>query len=945
ANVFANAAEEYTERGQLDKAIEAHFRAAASGKSNHPQATAYSHSGSYAQNMPRHHGPTSLHRVAIGRNSPIPSGVAATLPTSSSGVWEPNTTKSVGGVQYPQTSGFMSSDEDPSSSMYGSRNFFVGQTGTESSLGLHGKSNAGKGRHHDGATMSDHQSPATVPVVSLDASVNSGNSLYNSIDNSYLVLGEKNNGVQQDDEPEDPFNKFWEVVENLVQKISGPVAFTTAPLNTTGKPSSSELRDEPAEGPGAQQSTIPIPRMASLPSSTGGPTLSTAPGRLNFANRMGIGGVLGRGASATYAKMDSLRDIQPPPNMSDTLRTNNLLNSYFIVNDGMGASSMSMMGGSGSGHSDGEGAARLSSLRDTGGGGGVVTHHHTLAEDDGVSPFGVESSSFGKGRRPLSLPAALPMADKGFVELGSGKPRPRTVEELTVENEHLKEAVDYLTKKVASLEKAAEENNMLKSSIIQFRQDFAKQAKRFGMGGSLGHHPHNRLEGTNSSSSLIIPPSQMNQRRVSTGPHAPSGVTSPTSASMPSVASNPEIQNQVEFWKAKANSRDAEMKKMKESYEAQVAELTKYKERWMKLKESAKKKKEAKAGGPASSTGTNDVSGIDADAVSHASIGSGFSAVSNTISQGGGGNGGRNSPYPSGYNSDASNTGSLPRDPHRNSTSRRPEPSSGVLNEEALLDALSEMKMDSSILRSSHPTTGGPSSHAQASAARNSNGTPSSTGSSAIATPRGGGMSASSSRNSLSNVSLQSTGPISGSPIDHQSHQPLAQSHVTVGPAGVPMPRSFSGSSASTVNNNHANPLTTSRILPQSSSTSTNPSLVSPTSPRLSSPTMAGSRSGLMQLGMSGYGSGSGTATTATPHIVTRQKRNSGLSVSSSSMGGGGNGGGGSGQRTPMTGGSEGDGGGGLTHTDASILGLNSMYSVNGSNLFYSATSNDFFDP
>ncbi len=34
----------------------------------------------------------------------------------------------------------------------------------------------------------------------------------------------------QDAEEEDPFNKFWDAVEGLVQKISGPVAFTSAPL-------------------------------------------------------------------------------------------------------------------------------------------------------------------------------------------------------------------------------------------------------------------------------------------------------------------------------------------------------------------------------------------------------------------------------------------------------------------------------------------------------------------------------------------------------------------------------------------------------------------------------------------------------------------------------------------------------------------------------------------
>lgn len=36
--------------------------------------------------------------------------------------------------------------------------------------------------------------------------------------------------MKQDDDS-DPFNKFWDIVEGLVQKISNPVAFATVPLN------------------------------------------------------------------------------------------------------------------------------------------------------------------------------------------------------------------------------------------------------------------------------------------------------------------------------------------------------------------------------------------------------------------------------------------------------------------------------------------------------------------------------------------------------------------------------------------------------------------------------------------------------------------------------------------------------------------------------------------
>jgi hypothetical protein len=40
--------------------------------------------------------------------------------------------------------------------------------------------------------------------------------------------------VHQDDS--DPFNKFWNAVETLVQKLSNPVAFATVPLNEEDDP-------------------------------------------------------------------------------------------------------------------------------------------------------------------------------------------------------------------------------------------------------------------------------------------------------------------------------------------------------------------------------------------------------------------------------------------------------------------------------------------------------------------------------------------------------------------------------------------------------------------------------------------------------------------------------------------------------------------------------------
>jgi hypothetical protein len=51
----------------------------------------------------------------------------------------------------------------------------------------------------------------------------------------------------------------------------------------------------------------------------------------------------------------------------------------------------------------------------------------------------------------------------------------KTIEDLEVENAQLKHTIELLSKRVADLERTQQENNMLRSSIIQFRQDIQRQ--------------------------------------------------------------------------------------------------------------------------------------------------------------------------------------------------------------------------------------------------------------------------------------------------------------------------------------------------------------------------------------------------------------------------------------------------------------------------------------
>nr|KAJ3421878.1 hypothetical protein HK105_001979 [Polyrhizophydium stewartii] len=160
------------------------------------------------------------------------------------------------------------------SSILGSRQFFVGQSQSDSTIlptrtraaaqqqsllggpsfgpggiqisgGAHTAGQVSRAAPSSGTPQYHTQhrfsaEPATVPVKSLDQSDSVSSQ---SIAHSYLMLDENAKEIRRDDEPEDPFNKFWEAVEGLVQKISvsAPVAFTTVPLQGERRPLSADL--------------------------------------------------------------------------------------------------------------------------------------------------------------------------------------------------------------------------------------------------------------------------------------------------------------------------------------------------------------------------------------------------------------------------------------------------------------------------------------------------------------------------------------------------------------------------------------------------------------------------------------------------------------------------------------------------------------------------------
>ncbi|KAJ3098829.1 hypothetical protein HK100_005006 [Physocladia obscura] len=433
--------------------------------------------------------------------------------------------------------------------------------------------------------------PATMPVESLDISVanlgpadsrrtshqqnrqfipsdRNNSSMSDIIDRSYYILEEtQTNQIPKinDDQPEDPFNKFWDVVENLVQKISiGPFhaiqqqnfipqwspSAAPMPLDPTG---SANIKGVAIPGRPGYTPTAPVPIKPQM-----------------FENLKGFKNT----SSSSKALSSTLSDQQSL--MAST--SNNMLNSYFVVPSANQSVGASYLGGTG-----GMGYDPNRQYPE-----GVEVKLGGANTDSEVPIAPVTSIRAGGGG--MALPRKMRSVGGGSEGRNVLGIRAKTHEELLHENEQLKSTIEFLTKRVQFLEKAGEENQMLKSSIIQFRQDVQRQAKRYGVPGATG--------GNNPSASIsgnILSPrytsenagiQQYNQQHQKNGSPGASGIGGDT---------KDQISNDGQIAIRRVASLEKELLETKENYEKQLTDLLKYKERWLKVKDSSRKKKEAKS--------------------------------------------------------------------------------------------------------------------------------------------------------------------------------------------------------------------------------------------------------------------------------------------------------------------------------------------------------------
>ncbi|KAL7313068.1 hypothetical protein PS15m_006857 [Mucor circinelloides] len=133
-----------------------------------------------------------------------------------------------------------------------------------------------------------------------------------------------------------------------------------------------------------------------------------------------------------------------------------------------------------------------------------------------------------------------------------------------LENEKLRFQLAHLQKRLKSLQMSAEENDMLKSSVLQFRDDVHKQAKRI----MQSHHESSMR----ASSSLIAG-----------GPNLMYGSRhSPLTAG--NGNNNPDLASRL-------RDLEEENKQLRLQNEKQKVLVNRYKERWEMLKANAKKRR------------------------------------------------------------------------------------------------------------------------------------------------------------------------------------------------------------------------------------------------------------------------------------------------------------------------------------------------------------------
>ncbi|KAF9338203.1 hypothetical protein BG006_008694 [Podila minutissima] len=384
-------------------------------------------------------------------------------------------------------------------------------------------------------------------VGSSGASSNSSSAM---IEESYTLIRDH---VKDES---DPFNKFWDAVENLVLKISSPVAFTSIPL-TADDPSfgSAVLQSPSTEDPSNLTPTSP----AEVGIINSGPfkipsTLSRQSGHQLAANDL-----------SSFKEQPRKTELQKPHKIR--MDPAAMQESYFIID------SPSTTGGS-----------------------KHISRYRSASESTSLS----SSTTSGK-RADTATPSTAPT--------DSFRSSTKTLEEYAIENQQLKLALDRLSKRNMKLEKHIE--GAMQMSVWQ--KDIQRSALQLIKSQDI-LRPSNSSQFAKQSiqDRATVGACGVGALSTSTVINANNAVVDPsTGAKQSSESSNYDQMSPVTM-QNRLKELTEELQAMRLENAKQTTLMKKYKQRWEDLKESAKKRRNTSSTSPLPSSLPPSGSGIQA---------------------------------------------------------------------------------------------------------------------------------------------------------------------------------------------------------------------------------------------------------------------------------------------------------------------------------------------
>ncbi|KAI8052309.1 hypothetical protein BDF22DRAFT_734028 [Syncephalis plumigaleata] len=335
----------------------------------------------------------------------------------------------------------------------------------------------------------DHSGMSSIAESTTERTTSS----WDGASSSYMIIPGRNMKT-------DPFEKFWEAVESLMDRISNPVALSTVPLYNSEY--TENLRQDLAS---AQELLHHQPSMmyGSIPTNNESDPMTQQ-------SRIEDGVISNAAAMEELARTPSHLDSpseEIATEIADASVQRTMSDSFYLVDRPSNNSN------------DCDYTAGSST-------------NHTV----------INTSSAGHNSALISDAMSDMTPQFSAMRIKSTK----SIEEYEMENKQLKQMVDMLSDRVATLEKSAEEHTALRNNLDQFRDDIRKRAQRL-------------LQSQELVKSTLMQCS--------------------TTAGEPSV---PQLQ-------ARIHELEEEVRRISAEKEKQMATIIKFKQNWQRLKESSKR--------------------------------------------------------------------------------------------------------------------------------------------------------------------------------------------------------------------------------------------------------------------------------------------------------------------------------------------------------------------